>query len=185
MLRPSPSAALLIVLLSACSSAQDAAPRLPGDAAHCLPGGAGYLRARLRGAIVADIDWRDTDMTCEGGLRPDGAGLRLAIAGPLKDTGQVLRFVFGIEAPPAGERDKNLATNLTLIVEGARTLYSTRGDDKCSVDELQRSPAGEGGFTRAEARGFCTGPAATIDGASRVVVERFDFATRYTTEETH
>lgn len=186
MHRPPPIATALVLLLAACSPAQEAAaPAVAGGG--CLPAGDGYLRARLRGAIDADIDWRNAEMSCEGGPRPEGGGLRLTVAGPLKATGQTLRFVFGVEANGSDESSRNLATNLTVIVEGAGALYATRGDGKCTVDALHRgatdgaSPARR----RVEARGFCTGPATSIDGMDRVIVERFDFASQYLNEDPH
>src|ERR1700680_993648 len=44
----------------------------------CLPTGNGYLRARIRGALDLDIDWHNAEIECEGGLRPDGSGLRVS-----------------------------------------------------------------------------------------------------------
>jgi hypothetical protein len=186
MRRPPPLATALALLLAACSPAQDAATPAVAQGG-CLPGGAGFLRARLRGAIEADIDWRNAQMSCEGSPRPDAAGLRLTIAGPLDDTGHVLRFVFGIEGAGKDGESHNLATNLTVIVEGQQALYATRGDEKCTLDarihEATDGPAT--GHRRVEARGFCTGPAASLDGAQRLVVERFDFASQYSTEDPH
>ncbi len=60
----------------------------PAATAHCLPDAGGYLRAQLRGAINADLDWHDADIHCEGGPRPDGEGLRVSIAGPLPAIGR-------------------------------------------------------------------------------------------------
>lgn len=181
--------ALIALLLTACGTAQDVAtPMKPTDAkASCLPDGSGFLRARLRGAIDADIDWRGAELSCEGGPRPDGSGSRLTIAGPLKGSQQVLRFVFGIDDAGSGGAGRNLATNITLIVEGAQALYATRGDDKCTTDRLQQSAADAARprQQRIEAHGFCTGPAASIDGTTRVLVETFDFASLYTTEDPH
>ena len=37
----------------------------------CIAGGGGYLHARLRGALVADINWTNADMQCDGGPRPE------------------------------------------------------------------------------------------------------------------
>jgi hypothetical protein len=186
MRRPPPFATALVLLLAACSPAQDAATPAVAQGG-CLPGDAGFLRARLRGAIEADIEWRNAQMTCEGSPRPDAAGLRLTIAGPLDDTGRVLRFVFGIEGVGQDSEARNLATNLTVILEGQQALYATRGDDKCSLD-ARIDAAADGlapGRRRVDARGFCTGPAASMDGTQRLVVERFDFASQYSTEEPH
>src|SRR2546423_1671515 len=51
-----------------------AVPAPAGGSKGCLPGGNGYLRARIRGALNLDIDWHDPEIECEGGPRPDGSG---------------------------------------------------------------------------------------------------------------
>jgi len=156
-------------------------------ATGCLAGGAGYLRATLRGAINADLYWRDAEMSCEGSLRPDGSGLRVTLAGPLPGDGvpRRLRFLFGIDAQGPDGPDRALPTNVTVIVEGAQQLYSTQGDDKCTTDSLRREipDAQQPALRHIAARGFCTGPAATLDGSARVLVSRFDFAAVLHTED--
>jgi hypothetical protein len=185
--------ALSLGPLAACSAADPAAAAPKATTAQrCLPDATGYLRAQLRGAINADLDWRDADIRCEGGPRPDGAGLRVSIAGPLpasagENAGRTLRFVFGIETAAAVMDGSALATNLTAILEGRpgsgdAALYATRGADKCTVDRLQRRSAGDAASTakefRVDARGFCLGPASSLDGETRLHVTTFDFAGR-------
>jgi len=181
-------------IAAACSAADpDVAPARAADAAmHCLPDAGGYLRAQLRGAINADLDWHDADIRCEGGARPDGKGLRVSIAGPLpaaagEHAGRTLRFVFGIDTAAAVTDGTALATNLTAIVEGAAgsgdpELFATRGNDKCTVDRMQRrdvAGAAPGAKDyRVDARGFCLGPATSLDGEARLLVTTFDFAGR-------
>jgi hypothetical protein len=76
-----------------------------------------------------------------------------------------------------------------LILEGANRVYATLGDDKCSVDTLTQQPVVVAGGAPApgdywvSARGFCVEPAATLDGAERVLVSRFDFRGRIHLEE--
>ena len=152
----------------------------------CLSDGSGYLRASLRGALSLDLQWHNAQLHCEGGLRPDGSGLRLTLVGPLPAaTGQPLqqlRFVFGIDTPHGTAAEgKALATNLTLIIEGAAQLYATRGDDKCTTDRLQRTPLAAK-LSRIEVHGFCTGPATSADGNQRVLLTTFDLTTRLTEE---
>lgn len=184
-------AALCLLLLLGCGSrdpARAANPAVSPETGHCLPGGAGYLRAQLRGAVNADIDWHDAQMSCDGSARPDGSGLRISIAGPLPAEGDApprrLRFVFGIDAASPGAPEQALPTNLTAIIEGEQLLYATRGDDKCTTDQLHRAPPakGETAPVRIEARGFCTGPASALDGGSRLLVTTFDFAARLNVE---
>jgi hypothetical protein len=187
---PIPVALLSLLPLLGCGdrpAAEHAASGPTAQATGCLAGGAGYLRATLRGAITADLYWRDAEMTCEGSLRPDAGGLRITLAGPLPGDGppRRLRFLFGIGAAGPDGPARALPTNVTAIVEGEQQLYSTQGDDKCTTDSLQRETpdAARPRLKRIEVRGFCTGPASTLDGAERVLVSRFDFAASLTTED--
>lgn len=157
-------------------------PVLAEDSHGCLADGSGYLRARLRGALTLDLAWRDAEMRCEGGPRPDGRALRVSIAGPEHGDGRRLRFVFGIANAAESAPGRALPTNLTVIFEGESRLYATRGDDKCTVDELRQERIGAlGGAVRSYrviARGFCTAPAANPARSERLLVTSFDFAGR-------
>ncbi len=178
---PAPVAlALALALPAACTAANDAPP--PATPAGCLASSDGYLRARLRGALDLDLDWRNGEMECTGGVRPDGSGLRVSIAGPLREGGRRLRFVFGIVGASEGADAHQRPTNLTVIFEGEQRLFATQGDDKCTVDALTQQRTGPLGGPahswRIEAHGFCIGPAATLAGDARLLVTRFDFAGR-------
>jgi hypothetical protein len=144
------------------SAAAVPAPAAPSAAATgCLPTHDGYLRARLRGAQNLDIDWQDRELQCDGGPRPGQRGVRLTFAGPALPGGQHLRFVFGIAGALRAGSAKDLPVNVTVIFEGESKIYSTRGEDKCTVDELsetplQSSPVGQ--RLRISGRGFCVAP---------------------------
>jgi hypothetical protein len=159
-----------------------AAPRdtAPGAVPGCLPTGNGYLRARIRGALNLDLDWRNAQIECDGGPRSDGSGIRLSFAGPLRSDGRRLRMVFGVNAVREGRSAHALPTNLTVIVEGAQRLYATRGEDRCTVDSLNQQRLGDPGSKprsyRIVARGFCVAPASTLNGAEHILVSSFDFA---------
>jgi hypothetical protein len=186
-------AALVLALATgACAQSPSGkvATAAPAPAAGCLAAGDGTLQARLRGALVADLDWRNAQMQCAGGMRPDGQGLRVTIAGPLPvgaapaaasgaaGAPPLLRFIFGIDLHDAASGAAQvLPTNLTVIVEGAQQLFATRGDDKCAVETLERTPiaASNGKLDRVQVRGYCTGPAADLDGSVRVLVPTFAF----------
>jgi hypothetical protein len=145
--------------------------------AGCLTTGDGNLEARLRGAIVADLAWKNSQMQCEGGVRPGGDGIRVTIAGPLPD-GKQLRFIFGIDPhDTASGVAQALPTNLTVIMEGGQQLYATRGDDKCAIESLQRIPVpgSNGRLDRVRARGYCIGPASDLAGATRLLIPTFSF----------
>jgi len=174
--RPAPAVRAWI----AAARPAPAVPAPVGGSRGCLPGGNGYLRARIRGALNLDIDWHDAEIECEGGPRPDGSGLRVSFAGPRHADGRRLRLVFGVGAVHEGRAGRALPTNLTVIFEGEERVFATRGEDHCTVDELRQERLGAlGGSLRSwriVARGFCTSPASTLNSDARILVSRFDFA---------
>jgi hypothetical protein len=152
----------------------------------CLRVGGGYLRARIRGALNMDLNWKNAEMQCEGGPRPPGKnnskGVRVSIGGPLRGDGHRIRIVFGITGIGEGEDGQALRTNVTLLFEGEKRIFATQGDDRCTVDSLQQERVETLGpdlaVYRVVARGFCLGPATSLANDERVVFTSFDFAGR-------
>jgi hypothetical protein len=186
------SLCVLLCLISAAlaEAGESHAPATHGasaPSAGCLAAGNGYLRARIRGALNLDIDWKNAELECDGGARPNGHGIRLSFAGPLRAGGRRLRMVFGVATAAEGAPGRALPTNLTVIFEGEQRLYSTRGEDRCTVDDLKEERVGSLGATlrsyRVIARGFCTLPATALDRDERIIVTRFDFAGRVNFED--
>ncbi|MFO7277595.1 MAG: hypothetical protein DIU56_011210 [Pseudomonadota bacterium] len=153
----------------------------------CIATGNGFLRARIRGALDLDIDFRNSELECDGSPRPDGSGIRLSFAGPLRADGRRVRMVFGVGSIGEGAAGRALPTNLTVIFEGEDRLFATRGDANCTVDELRQERigdlAGPRRTYRVVARGFCVSPANAISRDERILVSSFDFAGRATFEE--
>jgi hypothetical protein len=153
----------------------------------CLAGGNGYLRARIRGALQMDINLHNAELECDGGARPDGSGIRVSFAGPVRPDGRRLRMVFGVGAAKEGRNGRALPTNLTVILEGEQRLFATRGEDKCTVDELTQERLGTPGGTRRAyrviARGFCIAPISALQASTEIVVNSFDFAGQVTFED--
>ena len=151
-------------------------------AGGCFAAGDGYLRARMRGALTLDLDWKDAQMHCEGAPRPSGNGVRVSIAGPERGNGRRIRMVFGIGGVSEGGSGEALRTNVTILFEGEKRVFATQGDDKCTVDKLTQQRVetlGEGrAIYRVEARGFCLGPATSLSRGERVFLTSFDFAGR-------
>jgi hypothetical protein len=159
----------------------------PAGEQGCFSVGGGYLRARLRGAVDLDLNWKNADMHCEGGPRPPGKdskrnGIRVSVGGPARGDGHRLRLVFGIAGVGEGESGQALRTNLTMVFEGEQRIFATQGDDKCTVDSLTQERVevlGPGrAVYRVVARGFCLGPAASLSREERVLMTSFDFAGR-------
>ena len=181
--RPAAVGAVLACVAPLSAAAVPSGATAPGTKAEvrCLADGSGYFRARVRGALAADLNWQNAGLECEGGMRPDGHGVRVSFAGPLQTAGAThrVRFIFGIEAAGEGRSGRALPANVTLILEGERRIFSTRGDSQCTVDELRQEPLGRTNKQRdyrVAARGFCVGPATSLAGPERVLVSRFDFS---------
>jgi hypothetical protein len=142
---------------------------LPSDA---------YLRARLAGAVERDLEWHAGAMECEGMQRPDGLGLRVTFRGRLGD--EPVTFVFGVPRLAEGAAGRAVPVNVTLIREG-HGVYGTRGEDKCTLDEVRQTPLSpdpKGRRWRVEARGFCLEPARAVGGRpdDAILLSTFDFA---------
>jgi hypothetical protein len=140
----------------------------------CPPAARGSLRARLQGAVDADLDWDGREPQCRGGIRPEGDGLRLVYRGTAGDGGPLL-LVIGAGPLRPGESARNVPVNLTVVREGTGEFFATQGDDKCAFDEVRQSrlvPSSADWLL--EGRGYCTQPARAVGGAGAVLVSRFD-----------
>jgi len=146
-----------------------------------LPEGGGFLRARLTGAIKAELNWSNHDTECSGATRPSG-GVRMRLSHAFGKEEQRLVLVFGIPGLREGVDARELPVNITLIREGAGQFFGTRGDDKCLIDRLhQEALAGipkRNRRYRITASGFCTQPARAVVGEGFILITRFDFAGR-------
>jgi hypothetical protein len=178
--------ALALILTQSCNATPPEKPATPVESG-CFSVGGGYLRARLRGALDLDLNWKNADMQCEGGPRPPGRdnrsnGIRVSIGGPMRGDGHRVRVVFGIAGVEEGRGGQALRTNLTILFEGEQRIFATQGDDKCTVDSLTQERVEALGPGRAVyrvvARGFCLGPATSLSRDERVIMTSFDFAGR-------
>jgi hypothetical protein len=181
---------------TACATSPTKSPAESAVTSGCFAAGTGYLRARMRGSVDLDLDWKNAQMECEGGPRPPGKdnksnGIRVSIGGPIRGEGRRIRLVFGIGGVDEGKDGKTLPTNVTILFEGEQRLFATMGDDKCTVDSLKQQrvenldPAHA--VYRVEAHGFCLGPATSLTQDARVLVTSFDFAGKveFTDDDRH
>jgi len=148
----------------------------------CLRSGEAYLRAHIRGAIRLDVDLHGPSLTCEGGPRLDGSGIRMGFEGQVGSGTRRMRMVFGIDGAKEGRPGQELPTNLTVIFEGEKLLFATQGDGNCTVDRLTQARLATRGHAgrayRIVAHGFCIAPANDLGGHRRILVTTFDFAGR-------
>jgi hypothetical protein len=163
--------------LAAAAGSDAAAPGAPvkRTAVTCLASGDGYLRAKLAGAVNAQIDWPNTGTRCEGEFREKPPGVRLSFQRASGAQPNLL-LVFGLTGVEEGLSAHEIKTNLTVIVQGTSRIFGTLGDSRCTVDSLNQRPLGEARSYRIEARGFCTQPAHAVRGKGDVLVSTFEFA---------
>lgn len=191
--RPSALFPLLALLAGGCGHAGDRAPSNAAPAeppaetlasgaaplptatdALCIPASTGALRARLQGAIDAEIDWGPDATHCQAGVRPQGDGVRLIYKGTSPDAGPLL-LVFGLSPLRPGESARNVPVNLTVVREGSGQFFATQGEDKCALDSVTQVPVpGDATLYRLEGRGYCTQPARAVGSDGSVLVSRFD-----------
>jgi hypothetical protein len=158
-------------------------------AAACLPGGDGYLKARLTGAVQAELVWGNHNTECTGAVRPDG-GIRIRFSHADQTDGSRLVLLFGVAGLREGQSAKALPVNVTVIREGRGEFYSTQGDNKCTLDDVRQEPLvgipRRARSYRIVARGFCTHPARAVRGDGVILLSRFDYAGRvdFETEDT-
>lgn len=155
------------------------------SATHCLATGDGFLRARLSGALKADLNWSNEGLDCSGATRPSGGvRVRFSHAFGKSKSGDEIRLVllFGIPGLREGRPGDNLPVNLTIIREGAGQFFGTRGDDKCLIEKISQTALAGAPLRnrtyRVSASGFCTEPARAITGTGAVLMTRFDFVGR-------
>jgi hypothetical protein len=177
--RTAVAAACGAALLAGCGHADTTAPAesaVVRPDVFCTPAAEGFLRARLQGAIDAELDWSAPGLAqCLGAPRPHGDGVRLLYKGQLPE-GPLL-VVIGIARLGPGASARNLPANVTLVREGSGAFYSTQGDDKCAVDDVRQEPlAGHDRRYRLTARGYCTQPARALGAEGAVLVTRFDLS---------
>lgn len=107
----------------------------------CLRSGRAFLRAQIRGAVRLDVDLRGRGLTCEGGPRLDGSGIRMGFEGKAGAAGRI-RMIFGIDGAKEDRPARELPTNLTVIFEDRKLLFATQGNSNCTVDRLTQEPLG-------------------------------------------
>jgi hypothetical protein len=167
--------ASLATLAGGCGRADEPPSTAQASASEavCVPAEEGMLRARVQGAIDAEIDWAAGTPQCRGAMRPGGDGVRLMYRG--QASGEPLLVLIGVGPLRAGEAARNVPVNLTLVREGSGRFFATQGDDKCAMDELTQEPVDpERGIYRLTGRGYCTQPARAVAGEGSVLVSRFD-----------
>jgi hypothetical protein len=180
-------AALTMLFISAVQAdtsrtvKQKGVPAEPDHSSACLENGEAVMRARLAGAIKTELNWAGSKVECSGAARPDGKGFRIKFSKPRAGEPS-LALLFGVSGVLEGQSGRAVPVNVTIIREGAGEFFSTQGEGKCTIDDLQQTPITAMSLRhrsyRINARGFCTDPARALQGEQLVLLSRFDFVGR-------
>ena len=133
------------------------------------------LKLGLVGAIEGSFDWRDGEFQCESMRRPDDAGARLRFVGDVD--GSALALIVAIPGLERGAAVSELASNLTLYVEGEARFFGTQGTESCwaDIDSQELLDA-----ARYDIAGevYCIAPLGEINGSSSVTIVDLEFVSR-------
>ncbi len=147
----------------------------------CSSVGDAYLSGTLYGAVERQIEWRGTDMTCAGGLRPGGAGVRVVFAGPATTAGDRVVVVIGID----GVIDELMATervaNITIIDESSGRFYSSGKQERCWTTVSDTTD--DGRTYRVTGEVYCTGGLPSVSDAGSVTLRGFRYSGRLNIDE--
>ncbi|MBT8441839.1 MAG: hypothetical protein KJO76_05580 [Gammaproteobacteria bacterium] len=141
----------------------------------------GFLSGRLYGAIDRTVEWRGTDMKCEGGARPGDDGLRLVFAAPGNVKADRLVFVIGISGSIDDLAESERAANVTIIDEKTGRFFSSGRQDRCwttvtSVDDDGRRYTIGGEV-------YCSGSLPSLNDGSSVSLSDLRYSGRLTFDE--
>lgn len=164
------------LLVAAAALANAPATRIARAAIpRCLPGGDGYLRARIGGSIEANLHWPNRGTWCAGEPKFEPPGVRMSFRRASGARPRLL-FLFGLTGVREGLPLREGRLNLTVIDESDGRVYGTLGDRHCTIDSLTQRRLPVAHTYRVEVHGFCTEPARAVHGRGEILVSRFDFA---------
>lgn len=173
---PALAAACLPLLLTACQDT--AAPPAPSPPVYPVVeracGATGFLRTELYGAIETAIDWQTADLECEGMARPERQGARLRFAGNQGE--HRIAIIIGMPTLEHGSTGKEIASNVTLIEEGAGRFFSTPDLDNCWTDVTTVESTDASG-SQFEIGGtlYCVKPMPEVNGRASVSMPELEF----------
>lgn len=141
----------------------------------------GGLRVDLAGGIRASLDWQSDEMVCEGMPRPDDAGARIRLSGPVRNEGEAktLTFILGLPDLAAGQTGAELPTNVTLVEEGNGRFFGTPDTSSCWTDVTTHRLV-EGSESEYMIGGdlYCVLPLAELNGSASVTFTELSFTGR-------
>lgn len=109
--------------------------------------------------------------------RPDGAGLRLRLAGQV--SGETLAFIIALPELQPGQVGVESPSNVTATVEGSGRFFSTPDLDTCWTDvQAQTALPDSNSDYLLQGELFCIAPLGEINGDTAVSIASMSFTSR-------
>jgi len=170
------TAALVLGLVLAACEQPASAPEIP-PAAKCVPGG--ELTGSVYGSYEGQLDWRGSELVCEGMQRPHGQGARLRFEGPATGDSSADRLAFIIALPDLAEARaaRELPAGVTLMEVNAGRFFSNQEQNGCWADVDGQEPIGDTDPQHYRIRGllYCVSPLAEVNGSGSVTLRDLRF----------
>ncbi|MGI9272537.1 MAG: hypothetical protein ACR2QT_12235 [Woeseiaceae bacterium] len=170
----------LLTTLSACQPASETTAAVVPEAAPAAEisyqcGADGFLETRLFGGLDLELNWRASDLNCEGMPRPDGDGARLRFAGDASD-GRRIAFIIALPDMQRGAAGAELKSTVTVIEEGQGRFFSTADAEVCWTDITNVAfVADSDAIFSVSGNLYCVAPLAQINGDSDVLIPDLKF----------
>ena len=168
---------LLFVALLLAGCGQDETPLAPPTAIATATtcGGSGYLAGQLRGALTAEVEWRDQEILCESMLRPDDRGVRLRFSGAVGD--ERLAIIIAMPGLEPGMTGADIDVVVTVNVDGSGRFFSTPSLGSCWADVTRNTPLDVLSAVHIVAgRLACVGPLGEFNGDAFVEISDLRFS---------
>lgn len=172
------AAILLGPAIAGCDSSAPPADS-PEVGGGCLPDG--MLTVSIYGGLEGELDWRGSDLGCEGMQRPHEEGARLRFEGPAPgaESSQRLAFIIALPELERGQVATELPAGVTLMEVDAGRFFSTPEQASCWVDLDRHEASGpDADEYRISGLLYCVAPLAEVNGAASVSLRDLRFAGR-------
>ncbi len=134
---------------------------------------AAHLSGDMTGAIETRFAYTADALDCESMRRPDNAGARLRFVGG-SGTDR-LSVIIAIPGLVRGEPGSELASNVTVTVEGSGRFFSSADLESCWTDVNAQDPIDDAQYA-ISGEVYCIAPLAELNGSGAVTIARLSFS---------
>ena len=131
-----------------------------------------HLTGDMTGAIETSFVYMDESLQCESMRRPENQGARLRFQGG--DDPNRLSVIIAIPGLVRGEPGSELASNITVTVEGSGRFFSSADLDGCWTDVTSQELIEDARYAIA-GEVYCIAPIVELNGTGAVTINSLTF----------